>query len=142
MSMAHALEVRVPLLDHRLVELALSFPPQWKVGWRRGKRILRAAHRDLLPEESWRQPKRGFDIPAAEWLRGDLRETAADYLLSGAGRAHGLVSPEAVERLWRQHQMGVQDHARRLWALLMLEVWIQRISARPQPSAYPRTAAL
>ena len=129
MSMAHSLEVRVPLLDHRVVELALSFPPSWKIGWRRGKRILREACGDLLPRAAWHRPKMGFDIPAAQWLRAELRTRASALLLDGPAARTGLVSRSAVERLWRQHQLGHRDHARRLWALIMLQAWLGNVES-------------
>jgi asparagine synthase (glutamine-hydrolysing) len=127
MSMAHSLEVRVPFLDHKMVELALAVPAEWKVDWRRGKRIYRDAFGDLLPPEIWPQKKRGFDIPAASWLRGRLRERAEEILLdAGPGN---LLNRREVERFWTEHRDGSADHSRKLWALLLLGIWIGNLEA-------------
>lgn len=125
MSMAHSLEVRVPFLDHHVVELALSLRATWKVGWRRGKLILRDAFRPLLPRRHWAQPKRGFDIPASEWLCTELKDQAHDLLLGERARHRGLIDIRGVERLWTAHQQGHPGLERKLWALTMLEAWIQ-----------------
>ena len=127
MSMAHSLEVRVPFLDHRMVEVALAVPAQWKVNWRRGKRIYRDAFRDLLPEYIWDQKKRGFDIPAASWLRGELRDRAADLLLDETARHRQILDAREVKRLWEEHQRGLGGRTRQLWALLMLESWLRNL---------------
>jgi len=127
MSMAHALEVRVPFLDHRVVELALSLPPAWKVGWTRGKRIFREAFRPLLTPAHWSTPKRGFDIPAAAWLRGPLKNAAEELLLGDRTRQRGVLDSGRVGALWAEHQQRITDHARRLWALMMLEGWLRNM---------------
>ncbi len=125
MSMVHALEVRVPFLDHHVVELALSLPASWKVGWRKGKLIVRDAFRPLLPAALWRQPKRGFDIPAAAWLRTKLKDRAHDLLLGERARQRGLIDANEVHRLWSAHQRGESRLSRKLWALIMLEGWLR-----------------
>lgn len=141
MSMAHSLEVRVPFLDHRVVELALSIPPEMKVGWTRGKKILRWTFGDLLPPEQWRRPKRGFDIPAASWLRGKLRVIAADHLLDSTLAARGIVCQSEVERLWNEHQKKRADHSRKLWALLMLEAWLRDVTSTRMSRSTPHWMA-
>lgn len=128
MSMAHSLEVRVPFLDHRVVELALSIPSQKKVGWTRGKKIIRNTFRDLLPSEQWRRKKRGFDIPAAAWLRGKLKHVGENHLLDGSLASRGIVRHSEVQRLWGEHQKQVADHSRKLWALIMLDAWLCQMS--------------
>lgn len=141
MSMAHSLEVRVPFLDHRVVELALAIPPAMKVGWTRGKKILRWTFEDLLPSEQWRRRKRGFDIPAASWLRGKLKSVAADHLLDGSLAARGIVRQPEVERLWEEHQQVHADHSRKLWALLMLEAWLRDVNSSRTSRSTPSRAA-
>lgn len=125
MSMAHSLEVRVPFLDHELTDFVLALPGKWKVGVRRGKRLLRAAVRDLLPAEILDRPKQGFDVPMAAWLRGPLRSLVEDCLLDRAVKQRGLLRPEPVGELLRQHTSGRVDHSRKLWALLALELWLR-----------------
>ena len=114
-------------LDHRTVEVAMAVPARWKVGWRGGKRIYRDTFHDLLPTQIWNQKKRGFDIPAAGWLRSRLRERAADVLLDDTSRGRGIIDSCQVERYWTEHQRGGADHSKKLWALLMLEIWIRNV---------------
>jgi asparagine synthase (glutamine-hydrolysing) len=130
MSMSHSLEVRPPFLDHRVVELALSLPGSWKVGWLHSKLIYREAFRPLLPEELWRRPKQGFDIPAAEWLRSKLKDRAEDLLFGESTRQRGLVDLNEANRLWSAHQRGEGDYQHKLWALMMLEAWSRLVDRR------------
>jgi asparagine synthase (glutamine-hydrolysing) len=130
MSMSHSLEVRPPFLDHRVVELALSLPGSWKIGWLQSKLIYREAFRRLLPEQLWRRSKQGFDIPAAEWLRTKLKDRAEDLLFGESTRQRGLVNLEEAKRLWSAHQRGGGDYQRKLWALMMLEAWSRAVDRR------------
>ncbi len=130
MSMSHSLEVRPPFLDHRVVELALSLPGSWKIGWLQSKLIYREAFRPLLPEKLWQRSKQGFDIPAAEWLRTKLKERAEDLLFGETTRRRGLVNLEEANRLWSAHQRGDRDYQHRLWALMMLEAWSRVVDRR------------
>ena len=122
-TMAHGLECRQPLLDHRVVEFAVSLPLWMKLRGRRGKRIVRKAFGHLLPEEVFRRPKMGFGVPLDRWLRGDLRELAHDTLLSHRAGQRGYFRRDAVETLLAEHDATRFDHAARLWALLILELW-------------------
>src|SRR5205823_4463107 len=101
-SMANALEVRVPFLDHRLVECAFRIPGRWKIRALRGKRILRRTFRDVLPPEIRRRGKRGFEPPVGEWFRTELRDLFWDVIGTG-GRFLPCVRRDAVETLYRQH---------------------------------------
>ena len=124
-SMANSLEVRCPLLDHVLLEFAATIPGEHKVAGEIGKVVLREALGDLLPSEIRHGPKRGFSAPTAIWLRGPIRDFAEERLLT---EAHGLprfFRPEAVRMLWQEHQSGRENHANRLWALLVFEVWFR-----------------
>jgi len=124
-SMANSLEVRSPFLDHVLLEYAATIPGGFKVARGIGKAILREAVEDLLPCEILYGPKRGFSAPVATWLRGLLRSYAEELLL---GRPRGLPEffrPQAVRDLWEAHQSGKENHAMRLWALLVFEVWFR-----------------
>jgi|RhiMethySRZTD1v2_1073278.scaffolds.fasta_scaffold117004_2 asparagine synthase (glutamine-hydrolysing) len=129
-SMAHSLEVRVPFLDTAVTDLALAVPSsRHLLGWQR-KRLLRRAVAPLLPKRILYGRKRGFSIPAAAWLRGELLPFARDVLSPDAIRRQGLFRPEAVERLLSEHASGETDHSRQLWCLMTLGLWLERYGAR------------
>jgi asparagine synthase (glutamine-hydrolysing) len=125
-SMAHGLEVRQPMLDYRVVELAASLRVGMKFRGNRGKLILRKAFGDLVPETVWTRKKMGFGVPIAGWFRGPLKEMVHDLLLGDDGRIHQFFRRETVERLVGEHQTMKQNHAYRLWNLLVLEKWLRR----------------
>jgi len=114
-SMAHSLELRAPLLDHRVVELGLSLPVKLK----RGKSALRRAFADDLPPLVAERGKTGFGVPLAAWFRGELRDLAHDVLLDG----RGWFDRDAVTALLDDHAAGRADNGHRLWTLVMLELW-------------------
>jgi len=120
-SMAHSLEARVPFLDAEVAELALALPTRLKVRRLEKKRLLRKAVEPLLPREVVHGAKRGFSIPAAAWLRGEL-EPFAREILGGAE----LVDRGAALRLLDEHVARRDDHSRPLWGLLCLELWRER----------------
>jgi asparagine synthase (glutamine-hydrolysing) len=122
-SMAHALEVRAPLLDQELVEWMAGLPGRLKLRGLRGKRILRRAAAGLVPRAILTRKKRGFALPVDGWFRGKLRPMARD-LLAGGGRVSGIVDAGEVARLLDEHDRGV-DHGERLWNLLVLELWLR-----------------
>ncbi|MFW6456944.1 MAG: asparagine synthase (glutamine-hydrolyzing) [Planctomycetota bacterium] len=126
-SMAHGLEARSPFLDHRVVELAGTIPTRYKLRptchGLQGKTILRETFADLLPRPIVRRRKMGFGVPIGDWFRGDLREVAYDVLLGKTSRERGYFRMSVVRRLIEEHVNGEEDHAHRLWALLMLELW-------------------
>ncbi|MEW4566790.1 asparagine synthase (glutamine-hydrolyzing) [Tautonia sp. JC769] len=126
-SMAHGLECRGPFLDHRVVELALAMPLDRKLRLRRGrsKVILKRAFADLIPPPIRTRSKMGFGVPIDRWFRGDLRDELRAVLLDPVSLGRGLFRPEAVERMIAEHAEGRRDHAYRLWALLMLELWFR-----------------
>ncbi|HEY6477310.1 MAG TPA: asparagine synthase (glutamine-hydrolyzing) [Polyangia bacterium] len=124
-SMANSLEVRCPLVDHRLIEFAASVPSEMKMKGFRGKWLLRKALGDLLPHDILYRRKRGFGIPHARWLRGELRPMLRDTLSSPRVYARGFLQRAAVERLMDEHDSGRVDHGLRLWNLLWLELWFQ-----------------
>ena len=125
-SMAHSLEVRVPLLDHRLVEAAATLSARQKIRNGRRKWILKEATRDLLPPGLLERPKRGFGMPLRAWFRGELEPYARDTLLTGPCRERGLLHGRAVERLLDLHARGRRDFSDRIWSLLVLEHWCRR----------------
>ncbi len=126
-SMGHGLECRSPFLDHRVVELALAMPIRRKLRLRggRSKVVLKDAFADLLPPEIRRRPKMGFGVPIDRWFRGELKDELRAVLLDPVALNRGLFRPEAVESLIDEHLTSRRDHAYRLWALLMLELWFR-----------------
>lgn len=134
MSMAHSLEARVPFLDPVVAELALALPTALKVrGWSK-KRLLRQAAGELVPNEILRARKRGFSIPAAAWLRGELAPFAREVLAPERTRAQGFFEPAAVGALLGEHLDRRQDHSRQLWGLISFSLWLEQVSgARTGP---------
>jgi asparagine synthase (glutamine-hydrolysing) len=128
-SMAHSLEVRVPFCDPHVAELALALPTAMKVRGLAKKRLLRRAARPLLPREVVDGPKRGFSIPAAAWLRGELLPLARDVLSPAALRRTGILDPAPVQRLLDEHVARREDHSRPLWGLLCLALWSERCAS-------------
>jgi asparagine synthase (glutamine-hydrolysing) len=133
-SMAHSLEARVPFLDTTVTDLALALPTRMKVRGLRKKVLLRRAAGPLLPPEIVRGRKRGFSIPAAAWLRGDLEPFARDVLSAGTLRRQGYFRPEPVQRLLDAHVAGREDLSRQLWGLLAFTLWHeQHVDRVPGP---------
>lgn len=122
-SMAVSLEARVPLLDYRIAEFAMTIPSRYKISGGETKRVLRAAVRDLLPPETMRKPKHGFAVPTDPWFRGELKAFAYDVLLDPQSRQRGYFNPREVERLWSDHQAGREVRDSHLWLLMNFELW-------------------
>jgi len=122
-SMAVGLEVRVPLLDHRIVELAGRLPVALKRVGARNKIILRQTLARWLGPETARRPKKGFDVPLDAWLRGPLKPLVHDTLLAGDSRCRQWIDPRRVRRLVEDHQRGWHAYGPVLWTLLSLELW-------------------
>jgi asparagine synthase (glutamine-hydrolysing) len=129
-SMAHSLEVRVPLLDHEVMEFAARVPSRYKLARGRGKVIFKKALEGLLPQEIIDRPKMGFSIPLAAWLRGALKEMFEQRVLSNSAFIATLFDQEPIRRWWAQHQRGTRDFSTPLWALLVLECWGRRFLAK------------
>jgi asparagine synthase (glutamine-hydrolysing) len=123
MSMAHSVEVRVPFLDPVVAELALALPTSAKIRGMAKKRLLRSVAATLLPREVARGAKRGFSIPMAAWLRGDLLPMARDLLAPEALRRGGILDPAPVTRLLDEHVARRDDHSRALWGLMCFVLW-------------------
>jgi len=140
-SMAQSLEVRSPLLDHELMELAATFPAGLKRSRAGAKLALRAAARPWLPDGILDRPKQGFGVPLGRWLRGELRSLPEDVLLDPATVERGILDPAGVRRLIDEHRAG-RPREQRLWALISLELWfrtcVDRAAAHPsQLTAIP-----
>jgi asparagine synthase (glutamine-hydrolysing) len=142
-SMAHSLEARVPFLDSVVTNLALALPERHRVRGLRKKVLLRRAVKPLLPREIVRGKKRGFSIPAAAWLRGELERFARETLSADTLRRQGFFRPEAVTRLLDDHVAGREDLSRQLWGLLAFTLWHERhVERQPGPLASTRMEAL
>ncbi|HEY0417220.1 MAG TPA: asparagine synthase (glutamine-hydrolyzing) [Gaiellaceae bacterium] len=122
-SMAWSLEARVPFMDTVVANFAFSLPARHKVRGLSKKRLLRKAVTPLLPSEIVRGRKRGFSIPAAAWLRGELEPFARETLSAATVRRQGFFRPEAVTRLLDAHVSGREDLSRQLWGLLAFTLW-------------------
>ena len=130
MSMAHSLEVRCPLLDHRVVELAFRIPAERKQVGREGKVLLRRLARRRLPGELWRLPKRGFTAPIGEWIAGPhLDMFREEVLRPGAAIASHLDLRDLGRRL-EAHRAGTRNESHALWAAWVLERWLDAGAAR------------
>ena len=122
-SMSVGLEVRAPFLQRDVVELAFRLPASYHMWGLTGKRLLREATRDLLPDEVRERPKKGFGMPVAAWLQDALAPLVDDLLGADAVRRAGLFRPDEVERLVREHRERREDHRKPLWTLLVFELW-------------------
>src|SRR5437762_1311864 len=125
-SMAHSLEARVPYLDTVVTNLALALPTRHKVRGLAKKVLLRKAAEPLLPREIVHGKKRGFSIPAAAWLRGELEPFARETLSAETLRRQGYFEPSVVHRLLEDHVAGREDLSRQLWGLLAFTLWHER----------------
>jgi asparagine synthase (glutamine-hydrolysing) len=125
-SMHWALEARVPLLDPRIVEWAWAQPAGELIAGGTGKVALRRVLSRYVPDSLTAGPKRGFDPPLAEWLRGPLRPWAAERLAPDVLAATGWLDPAPITEVWREHQGGTVNHDYRLWTVLSFVTWLDR----------------
>ena len=126
-SMAHSLEVRVPLLDHSFVEWAGQLPAALKLRGRTGKYLLTKALEPFGPHDLLSRPKLGVSVPLAGWLRGPLRQRVRARLTGSTLQETGLFEMGFVETLLDQHQSGLRDHSGPLWALVMFECFLRQV---------------
>lgn len=124
-SMSASLEARVPLLDHRVVGLAWRMAPRQLGVGDLEKRPLREVLYRYVPRELVERPKRGFEVPLADWLRGPLRGWADDMLAPERLLAEGFLDPSVIRRHWREHLSGQRNWHRRLWPVLMFQSWLE-----------------
>jgi asparagine synthase (glutamine-hydrolysing) len=122
MSMAHSVEAREPLLDHRLIEWAATLPPDFRLRDGQTKWILREVIRDLVPPAILNRPKRGFAVPLGRWFRGRLGGYLRELLLSRRSRDRGILDVVETERLIVAHEAG-RDLDLHLWTLVSFELW-------------------
>ena len=140
-SMAHGLEVRPPLLDHELLELAARIPSDLKVRNGETKWIFKHACGGRLPESILHRPKQGFEMPIDSWLRGPLRERFEATVLDPRAPLDGLIDRARAGRVYRAHLAGVGRHGATLWSLLVLACWADRYLRGAGIAGGGRTAA-
>ena len=132
MSMAHSLEVRVPLLDHEVVEFAATIPPELNLNADGGKAMFKRAMRGILPDDVIDRPKRGFAVPLSSWFRGELEGFARDVLLDRRAKERNILNTSYVERLLDLHRAG-RPLDFQLWTLISFELWCRMfLDARQQ----------
>jgi asparagine synthase (glutamine-hydrolysing) len=142
-SMAHSLEARVPFLDPAVASFAAALPAKHRVRGLRKKVLLRKAVAPLVPDRIVRGKKRGFSIPAAAWLRGELEPFARETLAPETLRRQGFFRPETVNGLLDRHVAGKEDLSRQLWGLLAFTLWHElHVEREPAPLASDRMEAL
>jgi asparagine synthase (glutamine-hydrolysing) len=124
-SMAHSLEVRVPLLDHTFCEYAATLPNALKLNGGEGKYILKKALQPHLPHDIMYRAKKGFSIPLAAWLRGPLRQATRDAVLGERLLDTGIFERRYLQQLVDEHQAGTADHSVALWSLMMFEAFLR-----------------
>ncbi len=126
MSMAVSLEARVPLLDHELIELVATIPPELKLKGLETKYIFKKAMEGIVPHEILYREKQGFGVPINEWINAELKDRIDEDLRSRRAAGRGYFEPRFVERLLDEHRRGRRDHSHSLWILWMLELWHRR----------------
>jgi asparagine synthase (glutamine-hydrolysing) len=138
MSMAHSLEVRVPFVDHEVVEFVCGLPAGWERRWGHPKRLLTAALADLIPARIGTRRKQGFAFPMAQWMANELREIVADSLSPASTRRRGLFTPAEVARLYAGFEQGFYDYSV-IWQLVILELWMRTVldARRVEPLPAP-----
>ncbi len=141
-SMAVGLETRTPYLDHRLFEFAWSLPDEWKVRNGNGKWLLRQVLDQHVPRGMMERPKAGFGIPIDIWMRGPLREWAESLLDETRLRQEGLLNSKLIRQKWAQHVTGSHNWYSQLWAVLMLQSWLDTRGNVPVPDQNVRIDAV
>lgn len=141
-SMAHSLEVRVPILDHKLVEWMSGLDPTLKLNGREGKYVLKKAMEPYLPRDILYRPKMGFAVPLASWFRGPLKSRVRDAVLGPVLAETGFFDPKFLKELVDHHQSGRRDNSAALWSLLMFESFYRQLNNEPAPQVASRPAVV
>jgi asparagine synthase (glutamine-hydrolysing) len=124
--MAHSLEVRVPILDHELIEWVAGLPPDARLRGREGKYLLKEAMEPYLPREVLYRPKMGFAVPLSSWFRGPLRDRVRQAVMSPVLLDTGIFDERFLLRMVEEHQSGLRDFSAPLWSVLMFEAFCRR----------------
>ena len=132
MSMAHGLEIRCPLLDRKVVEFAFRVPTETKMPGLDCKHLLKSLARQRLPEEILRLPKQGFSAPIGQWLREEHAHRFQDEVLESGSRVADYLDRKSIQRYFVEHQRGIADRSRHLWAVWMLELWHRSEESTPK----------
>ena len=126
MTMAASLELRVPFLDHKVVEFATSLPDAFRLNGSQGKHLLKTLMQKYLPNEIIYRKKKGFPVPIAQWFREALYERVREVLLDERSLRRGYFRPAYVEGVLERHRSGRENLSRRIFSLLTLEIWHQK----------------
>jgi asparagine synthase (glutamine-hydrolysing) len=121
-TMATGLELRVPFLDHKLVEFAAQLPQRMKLQGSTGKVLLRRIMKNVLPASILRRPKKGFPVPTMSWLRGPLKEFTRETLLAPGAACRNYFDPQVLQQIVDRHEAR-GDRQQEIWALLVFEHW-------------------
>lgn len=124
--MASSLEVRAPFLDHELVGFVMGLPSRYKLNGLTSKYILKRALKNYIPDEIIHRKKKGFGVPIAKWVKGELRELFGDMLSSNRIKREGFLNAEYVTQLLEDHLANKKDNRKQLWTLLVWELWANR----------------
>lgn len=130
MAMFNSLEARVPYLDHRLVELAINIPSNYKISGNNRKFILRTAFKNLVPKEILKRKKQGFNLPLDDWIRTGLKEFVNDSLTKDYVKKAGICDENYVTKLVDRHMAGTINAGRRIWTLLCFHLFLAKKSCR------------
>lgn len=126
-TMANSLEARSPFLDHKVIEFAASLPENIKMSRFQTKSLLKKVAANLVPREAVYRKKMGFGVPIGDWFRGEMKGFVREILLSEKSLKRGVIRPETLRRYVDEHTSFKRDHAFKLWTLLMLELWFERV---------------
>jgi asparagine synthase (glutamine-hydrolysing) len=126
-SMAHSLEVRVPLLDHKFVEWAATIPSSLKLRGGQGKYLLKKALEPLVPHDVMYRPKMGFSVPISAWFRGPLRDRVRSAVTGPVIADSGIFDSAYLARLVSEHESGQREHSPILWSILMFEAFLRQV---------------
>ena len=124
-SMANSLEVRVPILDHKVVELAATIPSSMKINKSGQKLILKDAMMDALPKEIVSHKKQGFSVPMSTWFRESLKDYLSDTLLTSEAKINDYFCKDEIRTIVFNHNKGIRDYSSKIWSLLFLEEWLK-----------------
>ncbi|MEW6379870.1 MAG: asparagine synthase (glutamine-hydrolyzing) [bacterium] len=129
-SMANALEVRVPFLDHEFVGFVTRLPSRLKLHGLTTKYLLKQSAQGLLPPSIIHRPKKGFGIPVAKWIKAELKSLFAEVFAPDKIQAQGIFNPDCIQQLLQEHWSGRFDHRKKLWTLFMFQMWYSRYAGQ------------